>query len=224
MKTTFFLFLLLSATVRADVVLDELKVNLTDAQKKVEQAKGQISDLEENDTKLKKNIQSLNTALDKKISEQKQAKDILNEYTQKIASTSSAKKEFEHALLKDKQELESVQKDLLQVEKKLAALKAAKKALDESIDISEDNLSKMNDRSTTWQKNKESVQNELTSLEKDVAGLDTQKDAQEKTRLENQQSLNKWKKALASQESAYQKLDSKYRQAVREADKKAQEK
>jgi hypothetical protein len=51
-----------------------------------------------------------------------------------------------------------------------------------------------------------------------------QKEAQQKTRLENQQALNKWKQTLATQETTYQKLDSRYRQAVRDAEKKEREK
>jgi len=117
-----------------------------------------------------------------------------------------------------------VVRDMQMVERKMAALKAAKKALEESIEISEDNLSKMNDRSGSWQKNRDHLQGELNSLDKDIVDLEKQKEAQQKTRLENQQALNKWKQTLATQETTYQKLDSRYRQAVREAEKKAREK
>jgi len=110
------------------------------------------------------------------------------------------------------------------VERKLENLKAAKKALEQSIEISQDNLSKMNDRSGSWQKNRDHLQSELTGLDKDIVDLERQRDAQMKTRLENQQALNKWKQTLATQESAYQKLDSRYRQAVRDAERKEREK
>jgi chromosome segregation ATPase len=212
--------LLFAAFAHADVLLDEIKVNLDDALKKVEQAKKQISELESNDEKLKKNIQELESALNKKLDEQKQAKETFNDYGQKLGATGSAKKEFERSLLKDKQELEMVVRDMQLVERKMAALKAAKKALEESIEISQDNLSKMNDRSGSWQKNKDHLQSELTALDKDVMGLEKQKEVQQKTRLENQQALNKWKQTLATQETTYQKLDSRYRQAVREAERK----
>jgi hypothetical protein len=115
-------------------------------------------------------------------------------------------------------------RDIQLVERKMAALKAAKKALEESIEISQDNLSKMDDRSGSWQKNKDHLQSELTALDKDVMGLEKQKEIQQKTRLENQQALNKWKQTLATQEATYQKLDSRYRQAVREAERKEKEK
>lgn len=208
----------------ADVLLDEIRTNLEDAQKKVEQARRQIQDLEENDLKLKKNIQEIDTALNKKLEEQKQAKETFNDYNQKLAATGNAKKEFERSLLKDRQELELVERDMQMVERKLVALKAARKALEESIDISEDNLGKMNDRSGGWQKNKDHLGGELTGLDKDLMEVEKQKEAQEKVRLQNQQALNGWKKTLATQETAYQKLDSRYRQAVRDAEKKAKEK
>src|SRR5690606_22150930 len=193
-------------------------------QKKVEQARSEIGKLEENDLKLKKNIQELETALNKKLDEQKQAKETFNDYSQKLGATGTARKEFERSLLKDRQELEMVVRDIQMVERKLAALKAAKKALEESIEISEDNLSKMNDRSGSWQKNRDHLQGELTGLDKDIVDLEKQKEAQQKTRIENQQALNKWKKNLAAQESTFQKLDSRYRQAVRDAERKEREK
>lgn len=208
----------------ADVLLDEIRTNLEDAQKKVDQARKQIQELEENDLKLKKNIQEIDTALNKKLDEQKRAKETFNDYNQKLAATGSAKKEFERSLLKDRQELELVERDMQMVERKLVALKAARKALEESIDISEDNLGKMNDRSGGWQKNKDHLGGELTGLDKDLMEVEKQKETQEKVRLQNQQALNGWKKTLATQETAYQKLDSRYRQAVRDAEKKAKDK
>jgi chromosome segregation ATPase len=208
----------------SEVLLDEIKTNLDDAQKKVEQAQSEISRLEDNDESLKGNIQELDGALGKKLDEQRQAKETYNDYSQKLTATGSARKEFERSLLKDRQELEMVIRDMQLVEKKMAALKASKKALEESIEISEDNLGKMNDRSGSWQKNRDHLQTELTGLDKDIMDLEKQKDAQQKLRLENQQALNKWKKTLATQENTYQKLDSRYRQAVREAEKKAKEK
>lgn len=214
----------LSLPARADVLLDEIKVNLDDVAKKVDQAKKQINELEENDIKLKKNIQQLETALNKKLDEQKQAKEAHNDYSQKLAATGSARKEFDRGLLKDRQELEMVVRDIQMVEQKLVRLKAAKKALEESIEISEDNLGEMNDRSGSWTKNKDHIQGELTSLDKDITDLEKQKEAQEKSRLENQQAMNKWKQTLATQETTYQKLDTKYRQAVKEAEKKAKAK
>jgi chromosome segregation ATPase len=204
----------------ADVLLDEIKTNLDDAQKKVEQAKKQIGELEENDGKLKKNITELETALNKKLGEQKQAKETFNDYNQKLSATGSARKEFDRNLLKDRQELDLVNRDIKLVEKKLEALKEARKALMESVEISEDNLSKMDDRSGSWQKNRDHLQTELTGLDKDIMDVERQKESQEKLRLENQQALNKWRKALDSQETTFQKLDSRYRQAVREAEKK----
>jgi len=218
------LVLLVSTFSFSDVLLDEIKNNLDDALKKVEQAKKQIAELMTNDEKLKKNIQELETALNKKLDEQKQAKETFNDYSQKLGATGSAKKEFEKSLMKDKQELELVVRDIQMVERKMAALKAAKKALEESIEISQENLSKMDDRSGSWQKNKDHLQSELNALDKDIVGLEKQKEVQQKTRLENQQALNKWKQTLAAQESTYQKLDSRYRQAVREAERKEKEK
>lgn len=213
-----------TGTAHAEVLLDEIKTNLEDAQKKVEAARKQILELEENDIKLKKNIQEVDTALNKKLDEQKQAKETFNDYSQKLQGTGTAKKEFERSLLKDRQELELVVRDIGTVERKLVSLKAAKKALEESIEISEDNLGKMNDRSGSWQKNRDHLQGELGSLDKDIQELEKQKEAQEKTRLQNQQALNSWKKTLATQETTYQKLDTRYRQAVREEEKKQKEK
>jgi chromosome segregation ATPase len=218
------LFLLLAFEGRANVLLDEIKTNLDDSQQKVEQARKQITELEANDDKLKKNLQQLETALNKKLDEQKQAKETHNDYSQKLTATGTARKEFERSLLKDRQELELVVRDIQIVERKLENLKAAKKALEQSIEISQDNLSKMNDRSGSWQKNRDHLQSELTGLDKDIVDLERQRDAQMKTRLENQQALNKWKQTLATQESAYQKLDSRYRQAVRDAERKEREK
>jgi chromosome segregation ATPase len=204
----------------ADVVLDEIKANLDDAQKKVELAKKQINELEENDSKLKKNIGEIDTALNKKLDEQKQAKETFNDYSQKLAATGSARKEFDRGLLKDRQELEMVLRDIKLVERKLDALKEARKALEESIEISEDNLSKMDDRSGSWVKNRDHLQSELAGLDKDIQEIEKKKEGQERLRLENQQALNKWRKSLDTQETTYQKLDSKYRQAVRDAEKK----
>lgn len=204
----------------ADVLLEEIKANLDDAQKKVEQAKKQINELEDNDSKLKKNISEVDAALTKKLDEQKQAKETYNDYSQKLAATGSARKEFDRGLLKDRQELELVLRDIKQVERKLDALKEARKALEESIEISEDNLSKMDDRSGSWVKNRDHLQSELGALDKDIVEIERKKETQERLRLENQQALNKWRKALDTQETTYQKLDSKYRQAVRDAEKK----
>ncbi len=215
------LLLLLALPAQAEVVLDEIKANLEDAQKKVETARKQIVELEENDHKLKENLQELETDLNKKLEEQREAKETFNDYAQKLSATGSARKEFERSLLKDRQELDLVVRDIQMVEKKLDALNAAKKALEESIDISEDNLSKMNGRTGSWQKNRDHIQAELNEVDKDILDLEKQREAQQKLRLENQQALNKWKKTLDTQETTYQKLDSRYRQAVREAEKKA---
>jgi len=207
----------------AEVVLDEIKTNLDDAQKKVEVARKQISDLEENDAKLKKNLEGIESALNKKNDEQKAAKETYSDYTQKLTQTGAARKEFDRSLSKDRQELEQVNRDIQMVERKLEALKASKKALQESVEISEDNLSKMDDRSGSWTKNRDHLQGELNGLDKDLTDLEKQREAQQKLRLENQQALNKWRKTLETQESTYQKLDIRYRQAVREQEKKEKE-
>jgi chromosome segregation protein len=217
------LALLLPLAVQAEVVLDEIKTNLDDAQKKVETARKQIADLEDNDAKLKKNLGSIEAALNKKLDEQKSAKETYNDYNSKLQQTGSARKEFDRSLQKDRQELEQVVRDIQMVERKLEALKTAKKLLEESIEISEENLSKMNDRSGSWTKNRDHLQGELNGLDKDITDLEKQREAQQKLRLENQQALNKWRKTLDTQETAYQKLDTRYRQAVREAEKKRKE-
>lgn len=215
------LTLISPAAVHAEVLLDEIKTNLDDAQKKVEAAKKQIADLEENDLNLKKNLASIESALNKKTEEQKGAKDTYNDYQNKLTQTGSARKEFDRALAKDRQEMEQLVRDIAMVERKLESLKASKKALEESIEISEDNLGKMNDRSGSWSKNRDHLQGELNTLDKDITELEKQREAQSKLRLENQQALNKWRKTLETQDATYQKLDTRYRQAVREAEKKA---
>ncbi len=215
------LSLLAPTAVRAEILLDEIKHNLDDAQKKVEAAKKQIAELEENDIKLKKNLGSIESALNKKVEEQKGAKETYNEYQNKLTQTGSARKEFDRALTKDRQELEQLVRDIAMVERKLDSLKASKKALEESVEISEENLSKMNDRSGSWTKNRDHLQGELNTLDKDITNLEKQREAQQKLRLENQQALNKWRKTLESQDATYQKLDTRYRQAVREAEKKS---
>jgi|GEM_PF-6516055 len=214
------LILLLPCAAHAEVLLDEIKANLDDAQKKVETARKQIADLEENDAKLKKNLTGIEGALNKKTEEQKGAKETYNDYNSKLTQTGGARKEFDRSLVKDRQELEQVVRDIQMVERKLEALKTAKKLLEESIEISEENLSKMNDRSGSWTKNRDHLQGELNALDKDITDLEKQREAQQKLRLENQQALNKWRKTLDTQETTYQKLDTRYRQAVREAEKK----
>ncbi len=208
----------------AEVLLEEIKTNLDDAQKKVEQARKQISELEDHGAKLKKNIQGIERELNKKLDAQKGAKETYNDYVSKLGQTGAARKEFDRSLVKDRQELEQVVRDIQMVERKLEALKAAKKALEESIEISEDNLSKMDDRSGSWTKNRNHLQGELTNLDKDITDLEKQREAQQKLRLENQQALNKWRKTLDTQDAAYQKLDNRYRQAVRDAEKREKEK
>ncbi|MGZ3649661.1 MAG: hypothetical protein ACXVB9_07265 [Bdellovibrionota bacterium] len=207
----------------AEVVLDEIKTNLDDAQKKVELARKQISDLEENDAKLKKNLEGIEGALNKKVDEQKNAKETYNDYAQKLTQTGTARKEFDRSLAKDRAELDQVNRDIQMVERKLEALKASKKALQESVEISEDNLSKMDDRSGSWTKNRDHLQGELNGLDTDITDLEKQRETQQKLRLENQQALNKWRKTLETQDATYQKLDTRYRQAVRDAEKKDKE-
>lgn len=218
------LMLALAVPAHAEVLLDEIRTNLDDAKAKVEAARKQIGELEENDVKLKKNIGEVDSALGKKLGEQKQAKETFTDYNGKLTGTSTAKKEFEKSLVKDRQELELVVRDIQTVERKLVALKASKKALEESIEISEDNLGKMNDRSGSWQKNRDHLQTELNALDKDIQDLEKQKEAQEKARLQNQQALNSWKKTLSTQETTYQKLETRYKQAVRDEEKKQKEK
>ena len=160
----------------ADVVLDEIRANLDDAQKKVDLARKQIVELEDNDSKLKKNIEQVEKALNKKLDEQKSTKETFTDYSQKINQTTQARKEFDRSLIKDRQELEQVLRDIQMVEKKLDALKASKKALQESVEISEDNLSKMDDRYNSWTKNRDHLQNEMNSLDKDVSDLEKQRE------------------------------------------------
>ena len=162
--------------------------------------------------------------MNKKLDEQKAAKETYNDYNQKLTLAGSARKEFDRSLGKDRQELEQVIRDIQMVQRKLEALKAAKKALEESIEISEDNLSKMDDRSGSWTKNRDHLQSELNALDQDTTELEKQRESQQKLRLENQHALNKWRKTLDGQETVYQKLDSRYRQAVRDAEKKEKEK
>jgi len=218
------LILFLPIAAQAELILEEIKTNLDDAQKKVETARKQIADLEENDGKLKKNVTGIEAALNKKLEEQKGAKETYADYSSKLQQTGGARKEFDRSLQKDRLELEQVVRDIQMVERKLEALKIAKKLLQESIEISEDNLSKMNDRSGSWTKNRDHLQGELNALDKDINDLEKQREVQQKLRLENQQALNKWRKTLDTQETSYQKLDTRYRQAVREAEKKEKEK
>ncbi len=218
------LILLLPVAAHAEVLLDEIKTNLDDAQKKVETARKEIAGLEENDAKLKKNLAGIEAALNKKVDEQKGAKETYNDYNSKLTQTGGARKEFDRSLVKDRQELEQVVRDIQMVERKLEALRTAKKLLEESIEISEENLSKMNDRSGSWTKNRDHLQGELNALDKDINDLEKQREAQQKLRLENQVALNKWRKTLDTQETTYQKLDTRYRQAVREAEKKDKQK
>ncbi len=69
------------------MILEEIKVNLEDAQKKLDSAKKQIADLEENEGKIKSNLESLNKSLGKKKNEQKDAEETLADYNQKLGAT-----------------------------------------------------------------------------------------------------------------------------------------
>lgn len=218
---TILALLLLSPAAVADNVIDEIKNNLDEAQKKVENAQGQIADLEDNNKKLAQNISEIERALAKKGDERKEARDVLTDYHQKLNGASAARKDFDHTLIKDRQELALVEKDIIATEKRLAALQAARKALEESIEISEDNLSKMNDRSESWNKNLAHLQEEITDIEKDIEKLSNERDSAAKKKLENQQALNKWKKSLASFNNTFQRLDQRYRAALREEKRKA---
>ena len=115
-------------------------------------------------------------------------------------------------------------REIQMLERKLEAAESGvveEGPLQESIEISEDNLSKMDDRSGSWQKNRDHLQTELTDLDKDINDLEKQHETQQKLRTDNQQALNKWRKTLDAQETTYQKLDTKYRQqAVRDAERK----
>src|SRR5262245_44781008 len=96
----------------AELLLTEIKTNLDDAQKKVEQARKQISEIDENDAKLTKNLEGIEGALNKKLDEQKEAKETYGDYSQKLTQTGSARKEFERSLAKDRQELDQVNRDI----------------------------------------------------------------------------------------------------------------
>mgnify|MGYP003352986011 CR=1 FL=1 len=62
-KALFLTILLPFAARGGEVLLDEIKTNLDDAQKKVTQARKQISEPEENDSKLKKNLEAVEKVL-----------------------------------------------------------------------------------------------------------------------------------------------------------------
>jgi len=214
------LFLITQSALSADIVLDEIKSNLEESSKKIEAAKKQISSLEENSLNYKKNIETLGKSLGEKKSERKEAMETLADYNQKLGATSLAKREFEKSLEKDAAELDLVEKDILAVQRKLVALEAAKKALQESIEISEENLSKMSDRTGSWQKNKNHLTTELKAIETDLSQIEQQIENQEKLRTENQQKLNTWKKSIGNFENSHQKLEQKYRSALKEAERK----
>jgi septal ring factor EnvC (AmiA/AmiB activator) len=207
----------------SDPVLDEIKANLNETKKKIEEGKNQISILEENEKKLQSNIESLDKSLAKKQSELNEVKGNLDDYSQKLNAASQAKRDFNQSAEKDKIELGLVEKDIVAVKKKLIALEAAKKALQESIEIAEENLSKMDDRSGTWQKNKSKVETEITDLDKDFDLLDKKKAEQEKLLTENTAALSKWRKTIQNQEAGLQKIEQKYQSAIREAERKVQQ-
>lgn len=204
----------------ADVVLDEIKTNLDDALKKVESGKKQITELEENHEKIKENITSLEKNIQKKKVEQKEAMETLADYNQKLSATNSARREFEKGLERDRSELDLVEKDIVAVKRKLVALEAASKALKESIDIAEDNLDKMSDRTGSWQKNKDNISSELKGIDGDISSLEQKMEGQIKLRTENQQKLNTLQKSVSSLEGNYQRLDAKYKAAVKDQERK----
>lgn len=209
--------LLAPMAAQADPVLDEIRNNLDEAKKRIELTKRQLEDLEDNEGRIKGNLESLNKNLVKKQAEHKEAQDTLAEYGKKLQGTATAKKDFERNLQKDKQELSQVTADIAATEKKLAALQAAKKALEKSIEVSEDNLEKIVDSSAGWQKNRSQLQSELGEIGKDLSTLKERLAEQEKLKAENVAALAKWRKSLTSQETLWQKLDQRYKQAQKEA-------
>ncbi len=142
----------------------------------------------------------------KKMSVQKRSNQLISEYKGRLKEAGTARDEFLKALEKDRKELLLIRKDIVTAKKKLGALQAAKAALKESIEISEESLEKISGRSRQWSDNRSGAAGDLKDVSQELIILRKQKKEQAAKLKQNQASLKKWRKSYVGLSDSLQKL------------------
>jgi septal ring factor EnvC (AmiA/AmiB activator) len=181
------------ASAAEDPILAEIEKNIAETKKKMEAAQDTTKDLEKSIEKAQKNLSNLNSAIAKREAVKDRSSQLLTDYNSRIGEAERARKEFQAAIEKDRKELALVRKDIVMIKQKLGALEAAEKALNESIQVSEEGLDKISNSRTKWGQNKGDADSELQEVTTDLESLKKQRDEQQKIFNENTASLQKWR-------------------------------
>ena len=169
------------------------KKNIAETKKKMELAQDTTKELEKSIEKAQKNLSNLNSAIAKREAVKDRSSQLLTDYNSRIGEAEKARKEFQAAIEKDRKELALVRKDIVVTKQKLGALEAAEKALNESIQVSEEGLDKISNSRTKWGQNKGDADSELQEVSTDLEGLKKQRDEQQKIFGDHTASLQKWR-------------------------------
>ena len=132
-----------------------------------------------------------------------------------MGEASSAQKDFLDGLRKDRRELILVQQDIIKSKKKLAALQAAREALGDSIEISEENLDKISRSTKKWDKNTNNLKGQLDGINFDIEQLKRDLDRQKSYSTENSKALKSWRKGKKKHDSRLKALNNKYKSVLR---------
>ncbi len=188
------------------VILAEIEKNIEVTKRSMELAQERTSRLEKSVDDARSNVITIQKEIHKKMSVQKRSNQLISEYKGRLKEAGTARDEFLKALEKDRKELLLIRKDIVTAKKKLGALQAAKAALKESIEISEESLEKISGRSRQWSDNRSGAAGDLKDVSQELIILRKQKKEQAAKLKQNQASLKKWRKSYVGLSDSLQKL------------------
>lgn len=199
-----------------ELVQAELEKNIAETKKRMETAQENAKELEKSVEKARSNLAALDSAIAKRSAVKEKSSQLLNDYGTRISEAERARKEFQSAIEKDRKELALVRKDLVATKQKLGALQAAEKALEESIQISEESLDKISNSRSRWGANKGEADGELKAVTSDLENLEKQREEAAKALAENNAALAKWRQSHVQSAKTLQELTTKLKSQQRD--------
>lgn len=199
-----------------DLIVAEIEKNINETKKRMESAQENAKEMEKSVEKARSNLANLDQAIAKRTAVKERSSQLLNDYGSRISEAEKARNQFQGAIEKDRKELALVRKDLVATKQKLGALQAAEKALEESIQISEESLDKISNSRTKWGQNKGDADGELKAVSTDLETLEKQREEQAKILAEHNASLTKWRQSHVQAAKALQDLTTKLKAQQRE--------
>ncbi len=169
--------------------LSRLKESLDATQKR-------IRDLEERQAQTRGKLENAERMQDERTSQRTDLIKVLKRAENQLKESKRSEEDFSNGLQKDREQLEYLEKDIEVTKKRLIRLEEDKEIISSHVENDEENLSKLLEARSVWERNLESQQTALKETDGFLRDLDVQKKLLKSGLERDEDEMKKWQKQL----------------------------